>query len=202
MKFILLISASLFMVASVLAATQGILVDRRDGEKYKTVKIGSQVWMAENLNFETQTSSCYDYEDYNCSEYGQLYSWSVAKKVCPSGWHLPSKAEFETLIESVGGMTAGLKLKSKTGWENNGNGSDDFGFSALPGGVRYAGSGFCRVGEYTGFWSSTKSENHSSIDYNVPVVYIMYFVNDNVFTGNFESFNEYYVRCIKDRQTE
>ena len=85
-------------------ACKSDVVDMRDGKKYKTVKIGSQTWMAENLNYETQDSYCYENDESNCSKYGRLYTWTAAKKACPSGWHLPSKAEFETLFSSVGGI--------------------------------------------------------------------------------------------------
>ena len=78
--------------------------DSRDGKTYKTVKIGNQTWMAENLNFTTAEGSwCYDDDTVNCNKYGRLYSWETARDVCPAGWHLPSKAEFETLLSNVGG---------------------------------------------------------------------------------------------------
>mgnify|MGYP003552670525 CR=1 FL=1 len=89
------------------------LTDPRDGKTYKIVKIGNQTWMAENLNVKTKDSWCYDDEESNCKKYGRLYTRRAAMKACPSGWHLPSKSEFETLIEAVGGKSeAGKMLKS------------------------------------------------------------------------------------------
>jgi len=106
------------------------LIDTRDGKKYKTVKIGNQTWMAENLNYEAKNSKCYDNKQENCTKYGRLYDWSTAMKACPSGWHLPSKDEWQELVDLAGGnLVAGKKLKTKNNW-----GTDDYGFSALLGG--------------------------------------------------------------------
>ncbi|MBR2020944.1 MAG: hypothetical protein IJ939_00775, partial [Clostridia bacterium] len=89
------------------------LADDRDGQTYKTVKIGDQWWMAENLNYETDSSFCYKDSAEFCEKYGRLYTWDAVVDVCPDGWHLPSKAEWETLITAVGGRaTAGKMLKS------------------------------------------------------------------------------------------
>ncbi|MGM9985270.1 MAG: fibrobacter succinogenes major paralogous domain-containing protein, partial [Fibrobacter intestinalis] len=96
---------------------QNELKDPRDGKTYRTVEIGKQVWMAENLNYEMDGSYCYDNEATNCQKYGRLYTWAAAMQACPEGWHLPSEAEWETLITAVGGEdVAGLKLKSTSGW--------------------------------------------------------------------------------------
>jgi uncharacterized protein (TIGR02145 family)/uncharacterized repeat protein (TIGR02543 family) len=131
-------------------------VDSRDGKTYKKVTIGSQTWMAENLDYDDPnnvTDVCYDNKAENCAKYGRLYNWSTAMGIdagynnstwgesdenhqgaCPSEWHLPSKAEWDTLIIYVGGSsTAGTKLKSSAGWSSNSAvGTDDYGFSALP----------------------------------------------------------------------
>ena len=137
------------------------LADNRDGKTYKTVKIGSQWWMAQNLDYETESSSCYNNADSNCTTYGRLYTWAAAmdsvgafgtkgkgcgfrtkcspvppvRGICPEGWHLPDQAEWETLFEAVGGKsTAAKELRSATGWNNAGE--DRFAFSALPAGSR------------------------------------------------------------------
>lgn len=143
-------------------------------DSYKTVKIGTQWWMASNVKFETSEGSfCYDNDPENCEAYsilgvggnGRLYTWNAAKKVCPSGWHLPTKEDFETLIAAVGGeANAGHKLKSPKGW-TKGYGENKYGFDALPTGYLYDGNGIKSSstdfnyldGEYetTCFWSAT-----------------------------------------------
>ena len=192
--------------------------DTRDGKAYKYVTIGTQTWMAENLNYETANSWCYDDVTSNCATYGRLYTWAAAmdsagtwstngkgcgygstcspaypvRGVCPSGWHLPTKAEFETLFTAVGGSsTAGTQLKSTTGWNDSGNGIDAFGFSALPAGYYYLGY-FSYDGYNANFWSST--------EYSSDYAYFMYLYNDY----DFASLDYYYkdygfsVRCLRD----
>jgi uncharacterized protein (TIGR02145 family) len=85
-------------------------------------------------------SICSDKKEANCQKYGRLYGWDAAMKACPAGWRLPTNNDWNALINFAGGeKAAGKKLKSKAGWNNNGNGTDDFGFSALPGGNYQAG---------------------------------------------------------------
>ncbi len=108
----------------------GTFTDSRDGQTYKTVKIGTQTWMAQNLNYQTKRGSwCYENSADSCKKYGRLYDWKTAKKACPAGYHLPSNEDWTTLIDYMGGqVTAGKKLKAKRGWNDNGNGTDDYGF--------------------------------------------------------------------------
>lgn len=158
----------MFAVLSVAAPQKGSMTDSRDGKKYKTVNVGNQVWMAENLNFETIGSRCYDEIAANCNKYGRLYTWASAmdsaakysedgagcgkgsgcevtfpvQGICPDGWHLPSKEEFEKMIAFVGGKEAAQKkLRSKTGWGKGANGTDDYGFSVVASGI-YEKNGF------------------------------------------------------------
>jgi len=146
----------------------GYFTDARDGQTYKWVKIGNQGWMAENLNYKTGNSWCYDNTVANCNKYGRLYNWEVAKSSCPSGWHLPSDDEWKILEMQLGldqseangkgerGTDEGEKLKSTSGWNFNGNGSDEVGFSALPGGYRFYYGSFSRLGDSGNWWSTTK----------------------------------------------
>jgi uncharacterized protein (TIGR02145 family) len=131
--------------------------DPRDGKTYKTVKIGKQTWMAENLNYEASGSKCYVDDPANDQKYGRLYNWETAKKVCPPGWHLPSDAEWQELVDFCGGKEiASTKLKSTSGWNSNGNGTDDYGFSALPGGISRSGGSFGLIGDIGCWWSATE----------------------------------------------
>lgn len=156
-----------------------ILTDYRDGKTYRTVKIGNQRWMAENLNYKVSFSVCYNKEESYCETYGRLYDWETAtcansacgdfsgrgRGVCPERWHLPSKKELETLIETIGGEEHVCSaLASTSGWNENINSSDAFLFSALPAGICYISDFYdsgmdCRSeGIWTGFWSSTTSD--------------------------------------------
>ncbi len=178
---------------SVYDATAKTLTDLRDGKTYKTVTIGDQTWMAENLNYETENSYCYDDDPSNCSKYGRLYTWAAAKTVCPSGWHLPSTTEFKTLFTAVGGSsTAGTVLKSTGGWYNDGNGTDAFGFSALPAGNRRNNGYYNDEGNYAYFWSS--KEYDSSNAYRM----YLYYNHDNAYLSYCSKDYGFSVRCVKD----
>ena len=142
----------------------GVMTDPRNGKSYKTVKIGKQTWMAQNLNYKMDDSFCYDNRAVNCAKYGSLYEWADAMNACPAGWHLPTKAEWDTLISNAGGaLLAGKMLKSKRGWKslkgkNFGNGTDAFGFSVLPAG--YFSRGFENKDYKAYFWSSSKAPSY------------------------------------------
>jgi len=185
--------ALLLICTAIFAQQKGTFTDSRDGKKYKTVKIGSQTWMAENLNYNA-SGVCYDdYKPANCAKYGKLYDWETALKVCPSGWHLPSKSEWEILYKAVGGIKiAGKKLKAKSGWNENGNGTDEFGFSALPGGYGYANSDFEPVGYYGGWWSAT--EDYSNIVWYQSI----YYSGSSVGGGSEYKDALFSVRCVRD----
>ena len=169
------------------------MTDSRDGRTYKTVTIGSQTWMAENINYETDSSFCYGDTLANCTKYGRLYTWEVATTVCPDGWHLPTKAEFETLFTAVGGQsTAGKVLKSTSGWNSSGNASDAFAFSALPAGYRDGNGGYYDEGDNAYFWSST--EGNSDLTYDMALYYNF---GDASLCYSFKS-HGFSVRCLKD----
>jgi uncharacterized protein (TIGR02145 family) len=127
------------------------------GGSAEYVTLGGKKWMKKNLNVQTAESWCYDNEPANCAKYGRLYTWSVAKSACPSGWHLPSNAEWDALVEAAGGSSvAGSRLKSTSGWYDNGNGTDAYGFSALPGGARASDGGFDGAGYIGAWWTDTE----------------------------------------------
>ena len=149
-------------------ATHGTFTDTRDGKKYKVVKIGKQVWLAENLNYtqgiphitdkdawdklgynKTDAAWCYyNNKPKNGNKYGALYTWAAALKVAPKGWHLPSKNEWENLLNNYGGKgEEAYKALIK------GGNSD---LNVLFGGWRSSGGYFDNLGSHTGFWSATE----------------------------------------------
>ena len=189
------------------AQSKDIFIDSRDGTTYKTVTIGTQTWMAENLNFLSPDSWCYADNQINCTEYGRLYTWEAAKKACPDGWHLPSEEEWR-ILERYLGMTQkeieimymrgdefGTKLKRKNEWEVESNGNSDYnisGFDALPGGYRlFIDGSFVDKGTRGSWWSSTPDG-----------VYAMrrsLFLNKNGIDRDAATrTNGFSVRCIKD----
>jgi uncharacterized protein (TIGR02145 family) len=169
------------------------LTDSRDGKAYRTVKIGAQTWMAENLDYPAEGSKCYDNEPANCEIYGRIYNWNTARKSCPSGWHLPSDAEWKVLDRAVGGEdVAGKKLKAGSGWNNNGNGTDEYGFSALPGGYGGSGGSFSHVG-YNGYWWSA-TEDYAGNAYSRS----MHYFDSNVLRYYYSKSNLFSVRCLQD----
>jgi len=140
---------------------KGTFTDPRDGKTYKTVKIGKQTWLAENLNYDASGCKCYENNPANADKYGRLYNWETAKKACPPGWHLPNFLEWQELVNFAGGLViAERKLKASSGWNYYngmpGNGTDEFGFSALPGGDGSLEGDFGGAGNTGSWWSSTE----------------------------------------------
>ncbi len=175
------------------ASKSGTFTDSRNGQRYKWVRIGDQTWMAENLNYETENSWCYDNNKANCETYGRLYNWDAAKKACPSGWHLPGDDEWTVLTDYLGGdEIAGNKLKSTSGWKKNGNGNNESGFSSLPGGYRSNSGTFGSLGSNGYWWYSTQysSTGAWSRDMNYDGGYV-----NRGYYGKAYGFS---VRCVRD----
>jgi uncharacterized protein (TIGR02145 family) len=179
--------------------------DTRDGKIYKTVKIGEQVWLAENLNYEAE-GECFINDQANCHKYGRLYDWYTALNICPKSWHLPSNEEWQTLVDFAGGKEiAGKNLKTKNGWYPSytekpgkyvaGNGKNIYGFSALPGGGS-APEGFYDgnygVG-YEGIWWSSTEQPRYHFRY-----YFMSNESNKVGIGTGNMSNIFSVRCVQD----
>lgn len=156
-----------------------------EGVKHKTIKIDSQVWMAENVNVDKGDNHCFNDSKEYCEKYGRLYDWKTASEICPDGWHLPTVEDFEILTKN----TPGIDLLSIDGWTKN-NGTNRWGFNALPAGA-YESSFF--DSKYTAyFWTADKSSENTAEH-----IILRYYSTEAEFapqaTNTFES-----VRCVKD----
>lgn len=205
----------------------GLFTDTRDGHAYKTVKIGHQLWLAENLAYlpnltvpgTGSDSVAYNYvynqtscgclgkarANENYKTYGTLYNWTAAQKVCPSGWHLPDNNEWEELANYISDdmgelpnndgnwQLLGEILKSEDLWENDGNGTDDYGFSALPGGIRDSDSGEFIGLTFEGvFWSSSETDSNHAFCRSLNNQESIFFSSSKQKASGFS------VRCVKD----
>ncbi len=218
----------------------GMFTDLRDGQAYKMVQIGSQTWMAENLNYNyrygTAMSYCYDDNADSCKIYGRLYTWAAAmdsaaifsddgkgcgyakccyasgkvRGVCPEGWHLPDSTEWNTLMAYVAANTTGgedsvgYALKSTSGWKEfrgkSANGSDLFGFGALPTGFRTYEGNFMSVREFSFLHSTSEGVVGYCDSYN-RVLYLGYSFEDckfGIISYDYTKKTAYPVRCVKD----
>lgn len=210
--------------------TYGTLTDTRESpaKTYKTVKIGSQTWMAENLNYKVndqKSSWCYGNNPANCEITGRLYTWNAAvgrneedceddktcgitepvKGICPNGWHMPSKSEWEVLVDYTNSTAPANILKSQTGWGwtfrgKHYGGSDDYGFCIIPGSRKYYNYSQApslndtTIFDHDGFalfWTSTLY--YGNIAYYATASYddVIVFPYDFIYYGMS-------VRCIKD----
>jgi len=187
---------------------------------YGTGKIGDQHWMTENLNVNASGSKCYDNNEAYCAKYGRLYNWATAmalpdscnhenciskvlpkhRGICPSGWHIPSDAEWKVLSDSIGGSSiAGKHLKATSGWYHCGKGDsqykceDTYGFSALPGGIGYPVGTFSFAGERGFWWSASEYRNEDA--YNRDLSYN----SEAAGWFNYEAKSHFLsVRCVRD----
>lgn len=187
----------------------GSFRDYRDGKSYKTIWIGNQLWMAENMNYRTPEDSwCYDNLESNCDKYGRLYSWFGAQNACPPGWHIPGSKEWMILVNYLGGTSiAGGKLKESgtSDWLSpNFGATNESGFSALPGGYLFIarGSNALLHGKEQfkgmnklGVWWTSDVRAITSI-YKEYYCFFLYNSNSQATIERFALVNS--VRCIKD----
>jgi uncharacterized protein (TIGR02145 family) len=186
------INSATFIVASQNKILQSTMIDERDNQEYRIVKIGNQIWMAENLTYKMKNSWCYNDSSVYCEKYGRLYTWAAATKACPSDWHLPSTDEWNSLFTTVGGKsTAGKVLKAQTDWINDGIGTDQFGFTILPAG--YNSGHFINNGLDAVFWTPKETDTERA--------YAIYFAHEGDDAGIGDGHTKdaaFSVRCIKD----
>ena len=183
MKNKILLTAILFWIVSftTFAQVTGTLTDTRDGKTYKTIVLGTQTWMAENLAFDSGFGCwAYDNNTENVAKYGYLYFYESAKKVCPSGWHLPSDGEWKTLVTFLGGdKAAGGKLKES-------------GFLPLAGGFRNGFGVYSGLGTHGMWWSSTWG-NDLNAWYR-----LLTFESSKFEKRSLGKISGFSVRCVKD----
>ena len=226
-------------ILTITHSPKGELTDERDGQVYKTVKIGNQWWMAENLNYaytlpvydyvyQDSSSFCYNDEPDSCAKYGRLYLWEAAmdclsKKyslcneysgddiaahgICPEKWHIPSVNEWNAMLSITNGFAP--DLKSTSGWLNDDNGSDTFGFGLLPAGAGYFEGPWGEwygIGEITCFW--TPAQRTKQLSDLGPISYYERAITFCVTLErkSFDLYDElktdaYSVRCVKDAET-
>ena len=185
----------LILACSCVAQKYDKFTDSRDGKVYRTVQIGSQMWLAENLNHPTTEGSwCYNDSMKYCDKYGRLYTWEMAKSQCPSGWHLPDDAEWQKLIDYLGGKdVAGGKLKATAGWQTpNVGATNSSGFSALPGGFRPFFQAYYNAGGYCYLWSA------SGINDSEAYIWFVTFNDATIGKQSSSKTGGHNVRCVKD----
>jgi uncharacterized protein (TIGR02145 family) len=233
-KLVLLTIATLIITMSSVAQITGSFTDSRDGKVYKTVKIGTQIWMAENLtsilyrnsdtipnitdnaswgNLTSGANCNYNNDTINAKTYGKLYNWYAIndkRGIAPNGWHVPTEAEWQILIDYLGGIfKAGEKLKEKghAHWNIRNIATNSSGFRALPGGTRSKdGSFYDDIGNFGTWWTSDegkptpKDPNHWSSEDIEPNS-----AGARYLSCSPDAFGSYYpmrsglsVRCIKD----
>lgn len=224
MRYFLFFLVMVFSAAVAFAEVNPMpdLVDSRDKQVYKTVQIGDQRWMAENLRFNLKGTLCYNKQESNCREYGRLYTWAAAMRlvdyynstsitklkkrvhdVCPAGWHIPSNKEWKKMKYFVGkkGRSdgVGISLKAKEGWDRELRlpaGSDEFGFNALPAGEKHYVGEYMDKGASTQFWASNEFDAYGAyfwrLAYDSRTLDKVYDAKDNAVS----------VRCVEDKLYE
>ena len=171
--------------------------DPRDGESYRIVRIGDQLWMAENLRY-LDAGVCYENDPLMCGKYGALYTWEESREVCPEGWRLPAREDWEELSAFLGEKEAGQRIKASPEDAIPWDGNNETGFTALPAGAGN-GEGFHRMGDWALFWSSTPYNDRrawfAQLDgywYEQPPKY------RNIYIGwYYLKLNQFSVRCIR-----
>jgi len=165
------------------------MLDSRDKKLYKVVKIDGQVWMAQNLDY--RTGYCFDNQIENCIEFGRLYDWRTANRACPEGWHLPTKPEWDSLINGIDHKLAGKRLRARS-W----GGVDDYEFAALPGGYQIRDN-FLSNGTTGNWWTATDKGEDCEVGYAVfkqmgsKFDEVLEYCNDKNLYG-------FSVRCVRD----
>lgn len=185
---------------------KGVFTDSRDSQEYETIELNNKTWMAENLNYYTDAGSWYYNNDSlaNSEIYGRLYTRTVAKNSCPSGWHLPSRNEWNSLITFLGGdlLFPGGQLKDTLLWQHpNTRALNNTGFSGRPAGVLNGNGSFVEKGRTAHFWTSSYTVGSSNTIYDYKVLdYDDYYVGEGSYSMpiGIQPTSGFSVRCVKD----
>lgn len=220
-----LFKISWLVFATIMLSACGRGFRDQEGNRFRTVKIGHQEWMAENLDVshfrngdpipeagtdekwkqagqEGQPAWCYfDNDPGNGKKYGRLYNWYAVtdpRGLAPEGWHIPDENEWKELVDTLGGVrVAGIRMKSADGWACGGNGTNESGFKGLPGGIRI-GTGAFDYLEYYGYWWSTTELRPDYAHYHY-----LYCFSDKIFGYvNYLKQSGFSVRCLRDQQRQ
>lgn len=181
-----------------------LYTDQRDGQTYYYETIGDQTWFSENLNYETPNSWHYENDPANGDIYGRLYTWDDAVSACPAGWHLPTDNEWKDLEMHLGmsqievdqtgyrGTDEGIQLKNTFGWNNDGNGSNSSGFTALPGAYRNNNGSFEPLGSIGVWWTATESSDTDAWFRD------LWDIHDDVYRSTYFKTGGFSIRCVKN----
>jgi uncharacterized protein (TIGR02145 family) len=179
-------------------------IDRRDGQHYKTVQIGTQKWMAQNLNYKSPSndSYCYSSDSLQCNKNGRLYTWKSAKESCPMGWHLSSEQEWMTLEKFLGETEATVQL---SGWRGKAGallkdksigGTGTTGLNLFATGTRRTNGTFVQNGEHGQYWTATEQSTSFAWYRDIYIGYSGIYKMSN--TDGYGKENAFAVRCIAD----
>jgi uncharacterized protein (TIGR02145 family) len=150
---LLAIIAAFIIYSGTITAQETSFTDSRDGKEYKIIYVGKQVWMGQNLNFETENSWAYENKKRNTNQYGRLYTYDAAKNACPAGWHLPTDKEWQELINFYGGdLEAGLALRI----------DGTSAFNAEYAGFMNKDGEFLDMGHDVNFWTATNCDDQDA----------------------------------------
>lgn len=187
----------------------GSVTDPRDGKVYLYVNIGSQTWMAENMNFAGEDSTgswCFKNDPENCTNYGRLYAWDAALKACPEGWHLPSDIEWKELEKYLGmppteadstgwreSGNAAIQVKATWDWNSGGTGENTSRFTALPAGFREPDGQYFYIGDIANFWTATYADETHAWGRG------MIYYSTGIYRWQYQKGEAFSVRCVKNR---
>jgi uncharacterized protein (TIGR02145 family) len=187
------LSVLIFLVIFSTLYGQVNFTDKRDGNVYRTINVDGKTWMAENLRFKAKAGSYFfDNDSNNIAVYGVLYEWKTAMNVCPTGWHLPSGAEFRTLANYI---------EQKDTWGKNVLDPSSFGVQ-LGGMQDYEGT-YSEMDESCYYWTSTEYDKNNSEYFSYLMINEMAVIDisrreDMADIHGTEKSNKYSVRCVKE----